>query len=90
MRRNLAAYRTSQVFLNHPFDPEFMPLADALNFAVVAGGMLPLCALDLTSPDHPRLEMLVDAIANCHYSVHDLSRFTGDGDVPPDLSSVWV
>src|SRR5258708_5085657 len=79
MRRNLSAYTNCQVFLNHPFDREFAPLADAMNFAVVAGGMLPLCAYDLTTPDRPRLELLVDAIRNCHYSAHDFSRSTGGG-----------
>jgi hypothetical protein len=79
MRRNIAAYKTCQVFLNYPFDRKFLTLANAMSFAVVAGGLLPLCARDLTSPDRPRLEMLVDAISNCHYSAHDFSRFTGEG-----------
>ena len=51
MRRNLAAYSTFQVFLNYPFDDAFLRLADALSFAVVAGGLLPVCAYDLTAPD---------------------------------------
>ena len=80
MRRNLSAYSSCQVFLNYPFDGEFAGLADAMNFAVVAGGMLPLCAFDLTTPDRPRLELLVDAIRNCQYSVHDFSRSTGGGE----------
>jgi hypothetical protein len=50
-----------------------------MNFAVVAGGMLPLCAYDLTTPDRPRLELLVEAIRNCKYSAHDFSRSTGGG-----------
>lgn len=79
MRRNLAAYQTCQVFLNHPFDADFAPLADAMTFAVVAAGLLPVSALDLTVPDKPRLSILVDAIRNCRYSVHDLSRCTGEG-----------
>lgn len=79
MRRELAAYSRSQVFLNYPFDNEFANLANAMTFAVVAGGLLPVCARDLTTPDRPRLELLVDAIRNCHYSAHDFSRFTGEG-----------
>ncbi len=79
MRRDLKAYLPYQVFLNHPFDVEFLPLADAMSFAVIAGGLLPICAYDLTSPDRPRLEMLVDAIQCCHYSAHDLSRSAGEG-----------
>lgn len=79
MRRNLAAYSTCQVFLNYPFDEAFKGLANAMSFAVVAGGLLPVCAYDLTAPDKPRLEMLVDAIHSCHYSAHDLSRSRGEG-----------
>lgn len=79
MRRNLAAYTPCQVFLNFPFDETFRGLSEAMSFAVVAGGLLPVCAYDLTSPDKPRLEMLVDAIHSCHYSAHDLSRSRGEG-----------
>src|SRR5262245_10887444 len=79
MRKNLAVYGSSQVFLNYPFDPPFMPLADAMAFAVIAGGLLPVCALDFSSPDRPRLSTLVQAICNCKYSVHDFSRYMGDG-----------
>ncbi|MBA3571028.1 MAG: hypothetical protein H0W34_03420 [Pyrinomonadaceae bacterium] len=79
MRRNLEAYKNCQVFLNYPFDEPFSALADAMSFAVVAGGLLPVCAYDLTTPDRPRLEMLVEAIQCCHYSAHDFSRSKGEG-----------
>ena len=38
-----------------------------------------MCAYDLTAPDRPRLEMLVEAIQCCHYSAHDFSRSRGSG-----------
>jgi hypothetical protein len=79
MPRNLSGYANLQVFLNFPFDRGFAALADAMSFAVVASGLLPVCALDLTTPDTPRLEMLVEAIQHCHYSVHDFSRSEGEG-----------
>lgn len=79
IRRNLASYRSCQVFLNYPFDIPFEPLADAMAFAVVAGGLLPVCARDLSVPDRPRLEIIVDALVHCDYSAHDFSRFTGEG-----------
>ena len=79
MRRNLAAYDSSQVFLNYPFNEAFAPLANAMAFAVIASGLLPVCALDFTTPDRPRLDMLVDAIRFCSYSAHEFSRFTGEG-----------
>jgi len=79
MRLTLEAYKNFQVFLNYPFDKQFSPLSDAMSFAVVAGGLLPVSAYDLTSPDRPRLEMLVEAIRCCNYSAHDFSRSEGVG-----------
>lgn len=79
MRKDLSAYANCQVFLNYPFDDGFRGLAEAMSFAVIAGGLLPVCAFDLAAPDRPRLEMLVDAIRNCQYSAHDLSRSQGEG-----------
>ncbi|MGI9002679.1 MAG: hypothetical protein ACR2GH_13585 [Pseudonocardia sp.] len=84
MRRNLAAYREAQVFLNHPFDNDFVVYEEALTFGVVAAGLLPISARDLTTPDRARLDILVDAIGNCQYSAHDLSRCRGEG--PDNLS----
>jgi hypothetical protein len=50
-----------------------------MHFALVAGGLVPVCAQDLSTPDRPRLDMLVDAIVNCQYSLHDLSKVKGEG-----------
>jgi len=80
MRTNLAGYAKYQVFLNYPFDATFEPLALAMHFGVVAGGLLPVCAMDLSTPDKLRLEMLAEAIGKCDYSAHDFSRFTGEGE----------
>lgn len=79
MRRDLPSYRRFQVFLNYPFDDEFMLFEDAMHFAVAAAGLIPVCAKDLSTPDKPRLFHLVDALANCQYSAHDFSRYTGEG-----------
>jgi hypothetical protein len=79
MRIDLDFMRRYQVFLNYPYDPDFLPFGEALEFGVVAAGMVPVTALDLTIPDAGRLEMLVKAIASCHYSAHDLSRCRGEG-----------
>ena len=68
-----------RVFLNYPYDQDYLPFAKALAFGVVAAGMVPVSALDITTPDIGRLEMLVDAITSCSYSLHDLSRCRGAG-----------
>jgi len=80
MRSDIISFGKAQVFLNYPFDTEFGQLANAMHFAVVASGLIPVCAIDLSSPDRPRLEMLIEAIINCHYSIHDFSRYTGEGN----------
>lgn len=79
MRTSLNAYKEFQVFLNYPYDEAFAPFARAMHFAVVAGGHIPVCAQDFISPDKPRLETIVEAIVNCSFSVHDLSRGRGEG-----------
>ncbi|MDT4953990.1 MAG: hypothetical protein QOJ02_2128 [Acidobacteriota bacterium] len=76
MRVNLIEH---QLFLNYPFDGAFEPLANAMHFAVVAAGLIPVCAKDLTSPDRPRLETIINAITSCHYSIHDFSKLKGEG-----------
>jgi hypothetical protein len=80
MPRNLNTYINFQVFLNYPFDDTFIDLSNAMSFAVVAAGLIPVSAYDLTVSDRTRLEMLVDAISSCRYSAHDLSRSQGEGD----------
>jgi hypothetical protein len=80
MRTDLSGHKLSQVFLNYPFDILFEPFADAMHFAVIAAGFIPVCAQDLSIPDRPRLDMLMDAITNCRYSAHDFSRSKGQGD----------
>jgi hypothetical protein len=79
MGRDLSAYHDFQVFLNYPYDEAYRPYAEALSFAVVANGLIPVAAVDLTLPDHPRLQTLVEAISACRYSIHDLSRSAGEG-----------
>jgi hypothetical protein len=80
MARSLRSFADYQVFLNHPYDDAYASFEDALAFAVVASNLLPISSRDFTTPDVLRLAFLADAIENCAYSVHDLSRATGEGD----------
>lgn len=79
MPRSLVALREYQVFLNYPFDDSFSAFEEAMHFAVVAANLIPVCAKDLTVPDRPRLEALIEAIRHSRYSAHDFSRLYGDG-----------
>ena len=80
MARDIAAYSRYQVFLNYPYDDDFAELADAMMFAVVAAGLIPVSAKDMSVPDKSRLDGIVEAISCCDYSAHDFSRFTGEGE----------
>jgi hypothetical protein len=80
MRTNLGSYREYQVFLNYPFDDGAYEIGLSLHFAVAAAGLIPVCALDLSVPDQPRIEVLTNALQNCKYSAHDLSRVRGEGE----------
>jgi hypothetical protein len=80
VRRNILAYFKCQVFLNYPYDKRFAPFAEAMTFGVVAAGLLPLTARDISSPDTVRLTNIVQAMQSCAYSAHDLSRSEGEGE----------
>jgi len=78
--RTLFGFRDQQVFLNYPFDEAAEHISSAMHFGVIAGGLLPVCASDLTVPDRPRLEMLIEVITSCRFSAHDFSRCQGEGE----------
>ena len=80
MSENFSFFGNHQVFLNYPYDSEFEDLADAMHFAVISAGLLPVCAKDINVTDKPRLLMLVDTILKCKYSAHDFSRSKGEGE----------
>ena len=78
--RDLASYYHHQVFLNFPFDEGSVGISYAMHFAVIAAGLVPVCAKDLTAPDRPRLQSLIYAIDSCKYSAHDFSKYRGEGE----------
>jgi hypothetical protein len=60
--------------MNYPYDDAFKPFESALTFGITAAGLVPVCGLDISAPDTLRLDAIGEAINNCYYSVHDLSR----------------
>jgi hypothetical protein len=67
------------VFINCPFDPGYAELFDAILFATVCCGFTPRSALESGSIGEPRLARITRAIFTSRYSIHDLSRCTGEG-----------
>jgi hypothetical protein len=76
---DLALDRSKSVFINCPFDAEYSALFEAIVFAAVCCGFVPRSALESGTVSEPRLVRIIRAVSNCKYSIHDLSRCTGEG-----------
>ena len=72
--------RNESVFINCPFDNDFQDIFDALIFATICCGFLPRCATESGSTAIPRIDRIMNGITSSKYSIHDLSRCTGEGE----------
>lgn len=62
------------VFINCPFDDEFMPLLRALIFTIVSLDFKPRISLEESDAGTARLAKIMNLIKNSRFSIHDLSR----------------
>lgn len=69
-----ASSSAEDIFINCPFDDEYLPLFDAMLFAILACGFHPRCALEHSDGAEVRIEKLYKLIRDCGLAVHDLSR----------------
>jgi hypothetical protein len=76
----LALEPSTSVFINCPFDSGYSSLFDAVVFATVCCGFMPRSALESGTVSEPRLARIARAVFSSRYSIHDLSRCTGEGD----------
>ncbi len=67
------AFETS-VFINCPFDAEFIALLRPLVFTILYFGYTPRLASESLDSGENRLSKICRLIGECQYSVHDLSR----------------
>jgi hypothetical protein len=72
-RKRDPAYERN-VFINCPFDDEYTPIFEAVVFTIHACGFRAVCARSRLNSSDVRLQKIVDLIARCRYSIHDLSR----------------
>jgi hypothetical protein len=76
--RSVPSVRRSEyaksVFVNCPFDDEYTPIFEAIVFTIHACGFRAVCARSRLNSSDVRLQKIVDLIARCRYSIHDLSR----------------
>ena len=62
------------VFINCPFDDKYQPLFRAIIFTVHDMGFRARCALEASNAGNVRIDKIQNIIAECKYSIHDLSR----------------
>lgn len=63
-----------QVFINCPFDDEYLPLFRPLVFTVRFLGFIPRIASERLDSAENRIDKICSLIHSCQYSIHDLSR----------------
>jgi hypothetical protein len=62
------------VFINCPFDDNYLPLFRALIFAVFECGLIPRCAQEVYDAGEVRIEKIARIIKDCRWGIHDISR----------------
>jgi hypothetical protein len=67
------AFETS-VFINCPFDADYLPLLRPMLFCVRDLGLEPRIALEALDSGRPRIEKIIALVRSCKFAIHDLSR----------------
>jgi hypothetical protein len=62
------------VFINCPFDENYLPLFRAVIFTIQDIGFTARCALEASNAGNARIEKILTIVGDCKYSIHDLSR----------------
>lgn len=62
------------IFVNCPFDSEYLPLLRPLLFTIVYLGFVPRIASERSDSGENRIDKISALIGRCRYSIHDLSR----------------
>lgn len=66
------------VFINCPFDKEYIPFFDAILFTVYKCGFRPRCAYEFDDGGQVRIEKINRIIEECCCGIHDISRTEPD------------
>lgn len=66
------------VFVNCPFDPDFLDLLRAIIFTIKACGFVPRTAQDISDSGEVRITKIRELIADCDRGIHDLSAVALD------------
>lgn len=66
------------VFINCPFDAQYVNMFRACVFTILDSGFIPRCSLEVNNAAVFRLAAIVEIIRECRYGIHDLSRVEVD------------
>ena len=78
-RNPKALYRDS-VFINCPFDVDYLPIFRAIVFTVAACGYDPRCTLEHEDASQVRIEKIYRLIEQSAFGIHDISRTELDAE----------
>lgn len=72
------------VFINCPFDEEYLPLMQVLIFSVIQYGFIPRMATERSDSGEVRIKKIVSIMGESKFSIHDISRIEplADGALP--------
>lgn len=72
------------VFINCPFDKEYVPLLRPLLFVIIYCGLRPRIATERADSGEVRIRKIIGLIKESKYSIHDISRIEPlkEGDLP--------
>ena len=62
------------VFINCPFDPQYLKIFYAVVFAVIDCGFIARCALETDDGGEVRVHKILRIIRECRVGIHDISR----------------
>lgn len=68
----------SNVFINCPFDEEYLQLLRPTLFTVIYLGFTPKIALEGLDSGEPRIKKIISLIEDSKFSIHDLSRIRAE------------
>lgn len=78
----MAPSHNRDVFINCAFDSQFVPIFQAIVFAVVRSGFQARCALETDDASENRFAKIQRIIEDCPFGIHDISRTETDGQPP--------
>jgi len=73
-----SVHSARNVFINCPFDQEYLKLRNAIVFAIFHCEFIPRCALEEDDSGVVRFEKIQNIISECKFGIHDISRTQPD------------